>query len=69
MHEHHGEPADTNASRGIDINYVVDPEAVAEALIRRVGELAEQRAKERRALIHSVEMLVPRDFDGPAITA
>ncbi|MGH2905739.1 MAG: hypothetical protein ACRDKI_03100 [Solirubrobacterales bacterium] len=63
-----GDPADMNP-RQIDINYVVDPEAVAEALIRRVNALADERAKARRALIRSVEVLVPGDSDGPAITA
>lgn len=49
------------------INYVVDPEAVAEAIIRRVTELADERVQHRRSLIASVEVLVPRDYDGPAL--
>ncbi|MBI5310008.1 MAG: hypothetical protein HZB14_03095 [Actinobacteria bacterium] len=49
------------------INYVVDPEAVAEAIIRRVAQMADERVMHRRSLICSVEVLVPRDYDGPAL--
>ena len=68
MHDNQGDPVDMNPRR-IDINYVVDPEAVAEAIIRRVNAIADERANARRALIHSVEMLVPGELDGPAISA
>lgn len=49
------------------INYVVDPEAVAEAIIQRVGQMADERVMHRRSLICSVEVLVPGDYDGPAL--
>jgi hypothetical protein len=49
------------------INYVVDPEAVAEAIISRVSALADERVQHRRSLITSVEVLVPGDYDGPAL--
>jgi hypothetical protein len=55
--------------RRFDINYEVDAHAVAEALIRRVNALANERAQARRALIRSVEVLVPSDCDGPSITS
>lgn len=49
------------------INYVVDPEAVAEAIISRVSSLADERVQHRRALISSVEVLVPGDYNGPVL--
>lgn len=49
------------------INYVVDPEAVADAIIRRINKLADERARHRRSLMASVEVLVPGDYNGPAL--
>jgi hypothetical protein len=49
------------------INYVVDPEAVAEAILNRVIKLADERVQHRRSLISSVEVLVPGDYNGPAL--
>lgn len=49
------------------INYVVDTEAVAEAIVNRVMELADERVQHRRSLIASVEVLVPGDYNGPAL--
>lgn len=53
--------------RPLDINYVVDSEAVAEAIIRRVNKMADEHARHRRSLIRSVEVFVPGDYDGPAL--
>lgn len=66
--ENPGEPVDMNP-RHFDTDYVVDADAVAEALIRRVNSLADERAKARRALIRSIEVLIAGDGDGPAVTA
>ena len=67
MHDNQGDSVDMNA-RHFD-NYEVDPHAVAEALIRRVNSLADERAKARTAMIRSVEVLVPSDFDDPAVAS
>lgn len=45
------------------IDYRVDPLLVADALIRHLDTLANQRAEYRRALIHSVEVLESPDDD------
>ncbi|MFY9264788.1 MAG: hypothetical protein WAO61_05115 [Solirubrobacterales bacterium] len=52
----------------LNINYEVDSEAVAEAIIRRVNHLAEERAKYRRALMRSVEMVVSGDNDRSSVS-
>ena len=67
MHDNQGDSVDMNA-RHFD-NYEVDPHAVAEALIRRVNSLADERAKARNAMIRSVEVLVPSDLDDPAVAS
>ncbi|MBJ7355474.1 MAG: hypothetical protein JHC98_11680 [Thermoleophilaceae bacterium] len=43
--------------------YVVDPNRVAEALLARIDELANERARFRRSLIYSVEMIEAPDFE------
>jgi hypothetical protein len=54
--------------RPVDANYKVEPELVAEALLRRIDQLAEDRAQYRRALIHSVEVIeAPGDSDAPTL--
>lgn len=58
---------DSMKIRPSETNYEIDPDAVAEALISRVNQLADERAQYRRALIRSVEMLVTGDVDGPAV--
>ena len=58
---------ETMTAPNTNINYVVDPEAVAEAIINRVAQMADERVMHRRSLICSVEVLVPRDYDGPAL--
>jgi hypothetical protein len=68
MHENQGRPEDMTPSRTYT-NYAVDADAVAEALIKRVNKLADERVQYRRALIHSVEVLETNDLDGPAIQA
>lgn len=62
------EPDSTNTSSR-DINYEVDAAVVAEAIIHRVNQLADERANYRRALIRSVEMLVSGDVDETAVAA
>jgi hypothetical protein len=37
--------------------YVVDPKRVAEALLARIDKMADERARFRRSLIYSVEMI------------
>jgi hypothetical protein len=44
-------------------DYVIDPERVAEALLSRIEAMADERARFRRALICSVEMIEAPDFD------
>lgn len=68
MHNTQGDSVDMNA-RHIDMNYEVDAQAVAEALIRRVNALADERAQARCALIRSVEVLVPSDLDDTSIAS
>jgi hypothetical protein len=62
-------PHDPNGMtpRDPQINYVVDPEAVAEAIVNRVIEFAGERVQHRRSLIDSVEVLVPGDYNGPTL--
>lgn len=43
--------------------YVVDPKRVAEALLERIEAMADERARFRRSLIYSVEMIEAPDFD------
>ena len=43
--------------------YVVHPDRVAEALLARIDEMADERARFRRSLIYSVEMIEAPDFD------
>lgn len=65
--ENHDFDTETMNAQSTKVNYVVDPEAVAEAIIRRVAQMADERVMHRRSLICSVEVLVPRDYDGPAL--
>ncbi|MGK2879081.1 MAG: hypothetical protein ACSLFF_11000 [Solirubrobacterales bacterium] len=46
--------------------YVVDAPRVAEALLVRINKLADERARFRRALIYSVEMIETPEFDARA---
>lgn len=50
----------------ISPDYTVDPLLVADALIKRLDRLADERAEYRRALIQSVEVIKPGDFDDAA---
>lgn len=68
MQHNQGDSVDMNA-RHFDMNYKVDAQAVAEALIRRVNSLADERAQARSAMIRSVEVLVPSDLDDPPIAS
>lgn len=43
--------------------YVVDPVSVAEALLKRIDAMADERARFRRSLIYSVEMIEAPDFE------
>ena len=54
------------AMNRISPDYTVDPLLVADALIKRLDRLADERAEYRRALIHSVEVIKPGDFDDAA---
>jgi hypothetical protein len=48
----------------IDVDsYEVQPEKVAEALLARIDEMADERARFRRSLIYSVEMIEAPDLD------
>lgn len=67
MHKRDCEPQQPMNLRPLDINYVVDPDAVAEAIISRVNRMADEHARHRRSLIRSVEVFVPGDYDGPAL--
>lgn len=49
--------------RPVEASYEVNPTLVAEAMLRRIDQLAEQRAEYRRALIHSVEVVESPDAD------
>lgn len=53
----------TPGAQPMGIDYRVDPLLVADALIRHLDTLANQRAEYRRALIHSVEVLESPDDD------
>lgn len=50
----------------ISPDYNVDPLLVADALLRRLDRLADERDEYRRALIRSVEVIEPGDFDDAA---
>jgi hypothetical protein len=50
-------------------DYVVDPDRVAEALLARIEKLADERARFRRSLIYSVEMIEAPDGDGFTVRA
>lgn len=43
--------------------YVVDPLRVAEALLARIEAMADERARFRRSLIHSVEVIEAPGFE------
>ena len=47
--------------------YVVNPDHVAEALLARIDQMADERARFRRSLIYSVEMIEAPDFDPGAV--
>lgn len=48
----------------IDVDaYVVNAPQVAEALLAKIDEMADERARFRRSLIYSVEMIETPDFD------
>lgn len=49
------------ATFGID--YAIDPSLVADALIKRLERLADERAEYRRALIHNVETIPSEVFE------
>jgi hypothetical protein len=53
-----------NAGPKAFAEYVVDPDRVAEALLARIDRMADERAKMRRSLIYSVEMIETPDVDG-----
>lgn len=44
-------------------NYEVDPERVAEALLAKIDAMADERARFRRSLIYSVEMIEAPESD------
>lgn len=44
-------------------NYKIDPLRVADALVRRVRAMADERARMHRALVYSVEMIEAPDFE------
>lgn len=48
--------------------YVVNADRVAEALLAKIDEMADERARSRRSLIHSVEMIETPDFDAVSIS-
>lgn len=56
-------PVDDAARAEFVASYTVDPVAVAEALIDRVNVLANERARFRRSLMYSVEMIEAPGFD------
>lgn len=53
----------TPGATAVGVDYRVDPMLVADALLRRLDVLANQRAEYRRAMIHSVEVLETPDVD------
>ena len=46
--------------------YVIDADRVAEALLARIDKLADERARSRRSLIYSVEMIETPEFHASA---
>ncbi len=44
-------------------NYRVDPSAVADAFVDRLLEMADERARFRRSLMYSVEVIETPDLD------
>lgn len=54
----------TPGSTSVGVDYRVDPLLVADALLRRLDVLANQRAEYRRAMIHSVEVVETPNVDG-----
>jgi hypothetical protein len=55
-----------DVARFID-QYEVDPDRVAQALLERIDAMADERARFRRSLIYSVEMIEAADFDAGSI--
>ena len=50
----------------ISSDYAVDPQLVADAMMRRIARLPEERERYRSALIESLEVLVAGELDcGP----
>ncbi|MBI2691595.1 MAG: hypothetical protein HYX29_06610 [Solirubrobacterales bacterium] len=47
--------------------YVVNEQRVAEALLAKIDKLADERARFRRSLIYSVEMIETPDFDAGSL--
>lgn len=50
-------------------NYEVSPELVAEAMLRRLTELPEERAAYRDALINSLEVIESPELDWASVRA
>ena len=50
-------------------NYEVSPELVAEAMLRRLSELPEERAAYRDALINSLEVIESPELDWASVRA
>lgn len=48
-------------------NYECDAMAVAEALLNRIDAMADARAKFRRSLMYSVEVIEAPDFDAASV--
>jgi hypothetical protein len=48
--------------------YVVNAHRVAEALLAKIDEMADERARFRRSLIYSVEMIETPDFDAGSLS-
>lgn len=44
-------------------NYEIDPDRVAQALLAKIDAMADERARFRRSLIYSVEMIEAPDLD------
>ncbi len=47
--------------------YVVNEQRVAEALLAKIDKLADERARFRRSLIYSVEMIETPDIDAGSL--
>lgn len=60
-------PAGTRARAEFVENYRVDELRVAEALLARIEHLADERARLRRSLMYSVEMVEAGDFQPAAV--